>query len=146
MWVIEYVVPDIILVISSVSENWITVNSFKFMIEISNFIRFFKNLQTFEIFLKIYIFVLRRGLQTALNLSFKRTQNFRLPVLWTAHREGRRAPRFTVHHLSHLPLSINFNSTNKKLNKSGIMSSVVFYERSVAKKAESDILWKRCLH
>lgn len=39
-----------------------------------------------------------------------------------------------------VPLSINFNSTNKKLNKSGIMSSVVFYERSVVKKAESDIL------
>lgn len=34
-----------------------------------------------------------------------------------------------------IPLSINFNSTNKKLNKSGIMSSVVFYERSVVKKA-----------
>lgn len=42
--------------------------------------------------------------------------------------------------LAIIPLSINFNSTNKKLNKSGIMSSVVFYERSVVKKAESDIL------
>lgn len=42
--------------------------------------------------------------------------------------------------LAIIPLSINFNSTNKKPNKSGIMSSVVFYERSVVKKAESDIL------
>lgn len=42
--------------------------------------------------------------------------------------------------LAVIPLSINFNSTNKKLNKSGIMSSVVFYERSVVKKAEADIL------
>lgn len=39
-----------------------------------------------------------------------------------------------------IPLSINFNSTNKKPNKSGIMSSGVFYERSVVKKAEGDIL------
>lgn len=41
-----------------------------------------------------------------------------------------------------IPLSINFNSTNKKLNKSGIMGSVVFHERSVVKKAEPDILRK----
>lgn len=34
-----------------------------------------------------------------------------------------------------IPLSINFNSTNKKPNKSGIMSSGVFYERAVVKKA-----------
>lgn len=34
-----------------------------------------------------------------------------------------------------IPLSINFNSTNKKPNKSGIMSSGVFHERSVVKKA-----------
>lgn len=45
-----------------------------------------------------------------------------------------------LHHLTIIPISINFNSTNKKLNKSGIMSSVVFYERSVVKKAKSDIL------
>lgn len=44
------------------------------MIEISNFIRSFikkKNLQTFKVFLKIYIFVLKRGLQTALICLFK---------------------------------------------------------------------------
>lgn len=54
------------------------------MIEISSFIRSLKKtLQTFKVFLKIDIFVLKRGLQIALNLSSERTQDFsRRLSLW----------------------------------------------------------------
>lgn len=149
-----------LLVIRTILERWGRVHFFKFMIGIRHFIksskrRGKKTLQTFKVFLKMYIFVLQNGLHTALICLWEglRLHSWACSSVhwcaadhWTVCKEG-----WSVQDLPHItpaviPISINFNSTNKKLNKSGIMGSVVSCERSVVKKAEPDILWKRCLH
>lgn len=145
--------PYIILVIRNVSENWIRVNSFKFMIEISNFIRSFKKkndklLKSFSKYTPLFsrevcrlpLICLLKGHRILAESSCCRSRQmqrlFLGPSAWKTHVLG----DLLCITLAIIPLSINFNSTNKKLNKSGIMSSVVFCERSVVKKAESDIL------
>jgi hypothetical protein len=119
------------------------------MIEISNFIKSFqkpyKLLKSFSKYTSLFSkkvcslssFVFGKD-RRVLHIHALRHRQ----MVWTLRqRHGRLTCRgFTVHSSAVIPLSINFNSTNKKLNKSGIMSSVVFYERSVVKKAEPDIL------
>lgn len=162
MWATECVVSYIILVIRTVLERWGRVNFFKFMIGIRNFIksskgkrRGEKTLQTFNVFLNMHIFVLHSGLHTAL-ICLWEGQRFHSWACssvhrcrvdhWAVRKEGWSVQDLLYITSAVIPISINFNSTNKKLNKSGIMGSVVSCERSVVKKAESDILWKRCLH
>lgn len=162
MWATECVVSYIILVIRSVRERWGRVNFFKFMIGIRNLIksskrrrRRKKHRQTFKVYLNHIHFVLQSGVHTAL-ICLWEGQHFHSWAHTSVH--GCRADHRTVckegwsvQDLLYItpaviPISINLNSTNKKLNKSGIMGSGVSCERSVVKKAESDILWERCLH